>query len=376
MALLLAAGGGAQAQTPPRLVSGGPNQGQSTIATTPHANDFDTRKTSPGVVRWFDFDSTAQLGGGYGANVGVLPGTSTRPVIDNSVKASGAGSLRFDVPSLSGPNAAGAWWANFSPDLLTQFGENSQFFIQWRQRFNQAFIDTYVLDASGGAPQGGIKQVDVVTGDRPGRIYNSCEALETVIQTYYQYRFPIVYNSCTGSGSHSAYAGLYETTPSFDYLLQNARPVPGCTYTQTHATGIASTVNAPPGCFAWEADEWMTFQIGITLGPRDNVNKDFLDSRVQFWAAREGRSSQLLLDWKPGVRGYFPLAAGPPSDNQKFGKVWLLPYMTNKNPKQSHGLMQTWYDEVIISTQRIPDPTLSSTAMPSTPSASPHLPGP
>jgi hypothetical protein len=79
------------------------------------------------------------------------------------------------------------------------------------------------------------------------------------------------------------------------------------------------------------------------------------------WVAREGQPSQLLVDWKPGVSGYFPLAAGPLADNQRFGKVWLLPYMTNKNAAQVHPLAQTWYDEVIISTQKIADPSAGTT---------------
>jgi len=317
--------------------------------------DFDARKSAPGVIRWFDFDSASQLGRGDRANVGILPGTSTSPVIDTNVKASGAGSLRFDIPSRSSSNAAGAWFANFSSDLRTQFGENTEFFIQWRQRFNRAFIDTFFVESAANPerPQQGIKQAIITTGDTPSKVYHTCETTEVVVQSYYQYRFPIVYNSCTGSGSHGGFAGLYEKGPSYDFQLQNARPG-SCTYLQ--AGKLGATVKAPAGCFNWVADEWLTFQIGIKLGPRDNANNDFLESRVRLWGAREGQPSQLLVDWKPGVPGYFPLAAGPLSENQKFGKIWLLPYMTTKEAAQVHGLAQTWYDDLIISTKQIPDP--------------------
>jgi len=317
--------------------------------TTGTSSNFDTRKTAAGVIRWFDFDSAAQLGGGYGANFGVLPGSSTAPVIDTAVKSSGGGSMRFDVPSQSGSDAAGTWFANFSSDLATQFGENSEFFVQWRQRFNQAFIDTYFVETDGSA-QGGIKQAIITTGDQPSKVYNSCEAIGNVVQSYYQHRFPIVYNSCTGSGSHPPYSGMYERI-SGDFNLQNGL---SCTYSASQA---AAPTAVPSGCFGWVANEWLTFQVGITLGARDNVNNDFSNSRVRLWAARDGQPSVLLVDWKPGVGGYFPLAAGPLADNQRFGKVWLLPYMTNKNPTQVHGLAQTWYDELIISRQQIPDST-------------------
>lgn len=313
--------------------------------------DFQKRRTAPGVVRWFDFDSAGQLGSSaYGANFGATPGTGTAPAIDTSVAASGAGSLRFEVPSQSGPNAAGAWFANFSPDLATQFGENSEFFIQWRQRFNKAFVDTFFTERGGGA-QGGIKQLIVTTGDQPEHLYASCEAIGNVVQTYYQRRFPIVYNSCTGSRSHGPYAGLYEKTRG-GFLLQNGLPPPSCPYGSTRGAGTTP----PSNCFGWVADEWMTFQMGITLGPRDNANGEFTNSRVRLWAARDGEPSQLIIDWNPGVSGYFPLTAGPALQNQRFGKVFLLPYMTGKDASQPHDLAQTWYDELIISTQRIPDP--------------------
>jgi hypothetical protein len=341
---------------------------------------FETRKSAAGVVRWFDFDTPAQLGGGYGGNFGVFSGSSIphlSPVIDTSVKASGTGSLRFDIPAFSGSDGFGAWFTNFSADLATQFGENTEFFVQWRQRFNQAFIDTIFHEdaAHGGGVQGGIKQAIITTGDQSNRIYNSCEALETVVQTYYQHRFPIVYNSCTGSGTHGPYSGMYEPIAGSDFLLENTRPTPFCKYSQAGtqtSQGLPAAV--PSGCFAWVADEWLTFQMGVTLGPRNNVTNDFDDSRTRLWGAREGQPSQLLIDWKPGVGGYFPLAAGPLSENQKFGKIWLLPYMTNKDFTQVHDLAQTWYDELIISTQRIADTGVSgSVAPPPPPPPPPNL---
>lgn len=330
--------------------------------------DFDARKSAPGVVRWFDFDTAAQLGTvDRPGNFGILSGTSAAPVLDSIVKASGTGSLRMDVPSQSGPNAGGTWYANFSPDLLTQFGENSEFFIQWRQRFNQAFIDTF-FQQSGGTPAA-IKQAIITTGDQPGKVYNSCEATEVVVTTYAQHRFPTAYNSCAGSGSttHAPYSGFYEPIGSGDFLLENTVPSPGCTYSQARAAPPTAT---PPGCFSWVANEWMTFQVGITLGPRDNTTNDFSNSRFRLWAAREGQPSQLLIDWQPGVKGYFPLAAGPAAQNQQFGKIWLLPYMTSKDPTQVHPLAQTWYDELIVSRQRIPDPGTATTAATPTSSGS------
>jgi hypothetical protein len=57
------------------------------------------------------------------------------------------------------------------------------------------------------------------------------------------------------------------------------------------------------------------------------------------------------MDWGP-----YNLSAGSPSENQKYGKVWLLNYNTGKSSSQAHPTGYVWYDELIISRQRIADP--------------------
>jgi hypothetical protein len=93
----------------------------------------------------------------------------------------------------------------------------------------------------------------------------------------------------------------------------------------------------------------MTFQVRIKTGPR--VNDEWVNSIVNLWIAREGQPSQLAMNWGP-----YNLTAGSPTDNWKFGKVWLLPYDTGKDPSQTHPTAFTWYDELIISRTQIADP--------------------
>jgi hypothetical protein len=93
----------------------------------------------------------------------------------------------------------------------------------------------------------------------------------------------------------------------------------------------------------------MTFQLRIKTGPR--VNNEFSNSYVSLWIARENQPSELVIDWGP-----YNLTAGNPADNQRFGKVWLLPYNTGKDPSEVHPVAYTWYDELIISRLRIDDP--------------------
>jgi hypothetical protein len=50
------------------------------------------------------------------------------------------------------------------------------------------------------------------------------------------------------------------------------------------------------------------------------------------------------------------LAAGGPGENQRFGKIWLLPYHTGKDASVSNPIAYTWYDELVISRNKIADP--------------------
>jgi hypothetical protein len=167
------------------------------------------------------------------------------------------------------------------------------------------------------------------------------------VNSYYR-GFPEMYNSCTGSASHGAYDPFEEPFGSSDFKLQNARPDPYCLYSQGHTE--PPTYFPPTGnCFGYAADEWMTFQVHVIIGPR--VGDEFQASRVQLWIAREGRASEPAIDWGP-----YNLSAGSAAENQRYGKIWLLPYNTDKDPSATYATTYTWYDELIVSTQPIADP--------------------
>jgi hypothetical protein len=311
---------------------------------------FATRCAQPGVIKCVGFDSDSDFnigsggtGGAYGLNAGIFPpsGTTdyTRATRDTTVKASGNSSLKFTIPANSPSDSSGAYFTNFSADLSTQFGENSDFFIQWRQRFSPEFVATKF---AGG---GGWKQLIIGTGDVAGTLSTSCSALEVVTQNTNLRGFPQMYNSCTGSTSHGAYNPFEQPYGAFDFKIENAMPAPFCLYSQS------STSFFPPigNCFPYVANEWLTFQVEIKTGPR--VNDEFTNSFVTMWIARDGQASQQVFLWGP-----YNLSAGPPGDNQRFGKVWLLPYDTGKDATVTNPVAYTWYDELIISTSKIADP--------------------
>jgi hypothetical protein len=194
------------------------------------------------------FDSPADFSNGkggtngaYGSNSGIMPpsGTAdyTRATMDSVVKASGNGSLKFTIPSNSPSDTSGSWFTNFSTDLSTQFGENADFYIQWRQRFSPELLTTKF---AGG---GGWKQAILGTGDQPGQVRASCTATEVVVQNTYQRGFPQMYNSCTGSASHGAFDGFEERFGASDFKMQNGRPravlsvLAGCVFVVLPAEG-------------------------------------------------------------------------------------------------------------------------------------------
>ena len=315
---------------------------------------FASRCSQPGVVRCFGFDSEAEIASF------VQPSTSglTKPTLDTSLKASGGGSLKMTIPSLSPANTSGYFAMNFTPGSLNQvytggdpdkgpgyysvqFGQGEEFYVQWRQRFTPEYINTSYAAIGGGVT--GYKQIIVGEGDREGFKATSCTQIDLVVNNGGYRHFPLMYHSCGEKDGH--YEGLYDfITPqesgksAGDWKLQNA--VPGCLYS-------AQTV---PPCVGYKANQWMTFQIHVKVGTWYlNDSNYHRDSLVELWIAEEGQPSRLVIS-KSG----YDLANQNPA--AKYGKVWLLTFMTGKDPNVPYPETYTWYDELIVSRSRIPDP--------------------
>ena len=162
----------------------------------PAKAEFSKRCSRPEVVRCFGFDNQAQT------DPYIYPPSwqkVKRARVVQDIRASGNGSLRFEIPSGSGANTSGSFWLNFSDSLKIQFGEKSEFYVQWVQRFSQEFLGTTYRNGEGW------KQAIIGTGDQPGKHYSSCTDLEVVVQNTYQRGFAQLYNSCSGSTSHRGY---------------------------------------------------------------------------------------------------------------------------------------------------------------------------
>jgi hypothetical protein len=271
--------------------------------------DWNTRSSQQNVVRVIGFDKVEDIDSYR------FPTYPDRIVFDSEIKASGRGSLKVIIPGKSHADTSGSWRINFSNNPYTiQFGENQEFYIQWRQRFDSFLLKHSFLGA------GGFKQVIIGEGDQPNENeVGSCTDLEIVVNNGHFSGFPQLYHSC----------GLYwpyEAHRFVDYV----------------------------------PNEWMTFQVHIKLGPSGTsfdsaTGKEmhgYTNSTVEMWVAREGQKSKLThreqnLVLRTGYEG---------SADARYGKIWLLPYMTGKDATENHPTTFTWYDELIISTARIADP--------------------
>ncbi len=289
-------------------------------------SDFQARCSSPGVIKCVGFDSPADIAGTYGDPFGILPGDAT-PVIDNTVFASGGGSLKFTIPANSSANSSGSYFTNFSNDLSVQFDSGQEFYVQWRQRFSPEMLRAF--------PGGnGWKQAIIGEGDHFGGfpLASSCTELEAVMQQDTRYLGPGFYHSC------GRFINLDWFVPPSEIRMQHQGP-PFCVYP-----------NDPQnGCFHYVANEWMTFQMHIQIGSWNTPS-----SRIQIWAARQSQPSVMIYDSINSNPSGFTLFNGDPT--AKYGKVWLLPYNTNKDPLATNPTAFTWYDELIISRNRIAEP--------------------
>ena len=273
-------------------------------ATKPsEPTSFAERCAAPGVVRCEGFDDPAFVDRHTYPPWGM---DEKRAVVDTVVRASGAGSLRFEIPSNTGADTSGSFWINFADDLSVQFGEGDEFFVQWRQRFSPDFVRTRF---SGD----GWKQAIIGEGDRPDSKATSCTQLELVVINSYNKGYPVMYHSC--GAKDSQYQPLF--------TARAVRYIP---------------------------DQWMTFQMRVRIGTwYENDRRYRRDSAVELWVAREGYRSVLAVN----QTGY-DLANNNPK--AAYGKLWFLPYNTRKSPNQAHPVAYTWYDDLIISTERIADP--------------------
>ncbi|HWR17313.1 MAG TPA: Ig-like domain-containing protein [Terriglobales bacterium] len=298
--------------------------------SSPGSDLFQTQcLNDPNIVRCYGFDGPIPQG--TDASVGPVvssTGGVYQATFDSTRATSGAGSLKFRIPSSANANTSGAFHVDFSDDPYPiQFGPTSpagnEFYIQWRQYMPTEMI-TMKPYLGGGFKHAIINMGNARSGTEVNTPY-TCADMEITIQRYYHQPFLNVYHSC--GKKDNTYQPLQPNAGSYDYLLQNAI---GCRFTD----GI--------GCFDYAADQWMTFQIHVKTG-EDYVNdRNYRhDSTFELWLAEEGKPSQLVISMtdydflQHDLSGNWPYPATWWTTNglvPRYGKIWFLPYETGRCP--------------------------------------------
>jgi hypothetical protein len=287
----------------------------SLLLTEPDpSSDFALRCASPAVIRCEGFDEP--LAGMEG------------PTIDGEVRASGRGSLRFELAEGAPAGAAGQLVLQFTDDLSVQIGEGEEVWIQWRQRFSPSWLASVP-----GSTEWWLLRLG--EGDRPDRDVSWCGELDVLVADFYVRGVPQVLHSC----------GLRDGT--FDVFDQ---PIPGSTAIDVQPGGPRPCPHDAPddGCERFVPDEWMTFQLHVRVGHwyrNDGVHPG--DGGLDLWVAREGEAPVLAI-----ARESYDFTN---TGDARFGAVWLRPDHTNGTFAAAS--MQTWYDELIISRERVPEPS-------------------
>src|SRR5712691_7607714 len=100
--------------------------------------DFNARCHTPGVVVCQGFDSPLINIAARWPAPGLYPGGDNmiHGKFDREEKASGEGSLRFEILGHTGQNAAGFWRQPFGRD----FGPGATFYVQFRERFSPEML--------------------------------------------------------------------------------------------------------------------------------------------------------------------------------------------------------------------------------------------
>src|SRR5256885_9568712 len=278
---------------------------------SPELADFEARCHAGGVLVCEGFDSAASFVAAKWRGSGLYPAADgqLRGVRDSAIKASGSGSLRFEIPSHSPANASGYWRQSFGQS----FGEGMTFYVQFRQRFSKEMLKNNWGETTW-------KQAIFHNGA------STCGQVELTTVQYYSDGFPMMYTDCG-----ARMIATNEGRPP--YLLQQGSY--NCWYGQYNAKS----------CFMYPADRWVTFYYRVSIGRWDKP-----DSAIEAWVAMDGQPYKQWINMHK-----FTLKNDTPK--QDYDTVTLLTYMTNKSTSVDHPAAYTWYDELIVASKPIAAPS-------------------
>jgi len=275
--------------------------------------DFDSRCKANGVLVCEGFDSEDKYDPARWPRPGVYPAADKvlRGTLDTKVKASGKGSLRFEIPTHSGANGAGFW----RQPIEHNFGSGTTFYVQFRQRFSKEMLEN---------KWGKTAWKQVIFHNESA----TCGPVELTTANYYSNGFPIMYTDC---GQVSLFTNGGNPPTKLEQGDFN------CWYGQYNKKD----------CFYYPVDEWVTFYYQVSVGHWGKP-----DSTINAWVALDGKEYKQWIQMSK-----FTLKNDHPGND--FDTVTLLPYMTSKDSTIDHPTAHTWYDELIVSQEPIAPPVAS-----------------
>jgi len=244
-----------------------------------------------------------------------------------------------------------------------------EFFVQYRVRYDAAVLTDSTWQGCPGSGGCGFKQniireedhfvsgSEVVTnacaGDSLSQFGNGIDeiVLQQIDPTQPNNHYhPFIYSGCP-SGNNDSFVSI--TNPQTGDFVQIDQGAAGCFHGNgSLATDGGWTAAEPPtgNCFDYHANDWMTFQVHVVVGPTWGVG----GSKVEVWAAHDGQPSQLIInlsDWLLNNNG---------STTGNYGKLWNDLFNTAATGVQSGVNPHVNYDNAIIAKRRIPDPDVST----------------
>jgi hypothetical protein len=272
--------------------------------------DFAARCHGAGVLVCEGFDSPQAFSAAKWPNSGLYPAAdgALHGTFDTTVKSSGSGSLRFEIPATSSANAAGYWRQSFG----RKFGEGTTFYVQFRQRFSKEMLKNDWPDTTW-------KQAIFHNGSA------TCGKVELTTGQFYHAGFPNMYTDCGNRGLRTNQGNPPTKLEQGDY---------NCWYANYN----------PKDCFFYPTNEWVTFYYQVSIGHWGKP-----DSRIDAWGSLPGQPYKQWINMPD-----FVLKNDHPGED--YDTVTLLTYMTGKEEKISLPTAYTWYDELIVSTQPIAPP--------------------
>ncbi len=359
---------------------------------------FTTRAADAGVLRAENFDTNTPFthfdapGGGTYAPIGIVPQNVTGSYAfaskDCTLSSDGGCSLKFSIPGLNTDSDYQSAYANFTNTYSNQIGGNStaasgngQFWMQIRVRMSPSYIanDQRTPAGAGSAPWAsgeGWKVFGVGDGDPSNTVFkSSCTGIDWVSLNAFQRGFIQSEQSCFHfyASNEEMNAPVVGTTG-----MEAARPNPYCLFSQ-QSTNPWTFLPPAGNCWGWIANQWDTYWLHVILGPRGNGNSGgvggctpgsapldiFCNSWIQLFGARDGDVFMQPI-WNHGPYNWFAgsVAGG---DDEHLGKIWLLPYETNRGGASNNPDSQVNYDELILASEA-PLPPLSSNVACSSPS--------